>query len=245
MNATCIVQARMGSNRMPGKIMRKLKGKPILWHVVERIKASKTVNQIIIATSDLEQDDIVNELASAMNIECIRGSEDDVLDRYVKASKIAKNEVLIRITSDCPLIDPKTIDKCVERFIDDKCDYLAPTCEGGILRGLDTEVFSKKTLIDVSRIAKKKSYREHVTLYIYKHPEKYVINRVKLDNKYSHPTWRLCVDEEVDYILMSKIYDKLYKENEIIDINDVVDYLNKNENLIKINSSVKQIDAER
>lgn len=240
MKATIIIQARMGSSRLPGKVMYELKNKPILWHIVERLKKGKYVNDIILATSTSKEDDKIEEFAKKNNIKYIRGSEDDVLSRYVEAAKITENDILVRITSDCPLIDPKIVDKCIKHFIETKCDYVAPTCKNGILRGLDTEVFSKSTLIEINKLAKMKNEREHVTLYIYSNPDKYNVDKLVLGSKYEHPKWRLCVDEIGDYNLINAIYNELYIDGEIIKIEDVIDFLSNNERLLKLNENVEQ-----
>ena len=238
--ATVIIQARMGSSRLPGKIMYKLRNKPMLWHIVERIRVCKNVDDIIIATSISKVDDEVEAFAKKHNIKYVRGSEKDVLSRYVLASRSAKNDVLVRITADCPLIDPNIIDECINEFFNNECDYVAPTCRNGIIRGLDTEVFSKKTLIEVDKIAIDDKYREHVTLYIYSNPQKYRINKLILSTKYAHPEWRLCVDEIGDYRLIETIYNALYKDEGIIDIDNVIEYISQNEQVLEVNKNVKQ-----
>lgn len=240
MKATVIVQARMGSSRLPGKVMYKLCDKPILWHVIERLKQCKNVERIIIATTLLKEDDVIEKFSKENNVLCVRGSKDDVLSRYIMASALSESDILVRITSDCPLVSPKIVDKCIEHFISVECDYSGLGCNNGILRGIDTEVFSKNALLKADKLSDLPNNREHVTLCMYNNPDKFRVNRLILDNKYSQPNWRLCVDELDDYKFVKEIYEKLYKKDELIEIDDIIHYLSENPEILKINENVKQ-----
>jgi len=236
----CIIQARIGSARLPAKVLRELCGKPMLAHVIQRVKEAKTVDEIIIATTTNESDSIISELALSMRVKVFRGSEQDVLSRYLGAAKEAGAGIVIRITSDCPLIDPNTIDAAVRYFTDNSYDYIQACSETGFPRGLDTEVFTFKALEKVNGIASESSYREHVTLYMYRHPEEFKIGYYKAPKELNHPEWRLCVDEINDFNLIEIIYKALYKEPYIIAMSEVADLLEKRTELLEINKDVKQ-----
>ena len=236
----CIVQARMGSTRLPEKVLMSLSGKPMLVHIIERLKLAETLDSIVIATTSLMQDDPVAELARREGVLCFRGSEDDVLSRYIGGAEMAGADVIVRITGDCPLIDPETVDNVVRCFLKHDYDYVSLTSAEGFIRGLDTEVFSMQALKKADELAKDKPSREHVTLYIYRHEEDFRVAAYRAGQELCHPDWRLCVDEEDDFKLIEKIYDRLYKPGSIIDIRDVVELLENEHELLEINAHVRQ-----
>ncbi|MHB9922116.1 cytidylyltransferase domain-containing protein [Clostridium botulinum] len=239
--AACIIQARTGSTRLPGKVLKTLAGKPILSHIIDRLKQCDMLEDIIIATTNLEQDDAIVQLAKESDVLFFRGSEEDVLSRYVGASKLTKCDILVRITSDCPLIDPIIVDKTIAYYCDNNYDYVTPTCRNGIIRGLDTEVFTKEILYEIDKLSYgNSSCREHVTLYIYTHPKDYNIGKCLVDEKFDHNQWRLCIDQEEDYKLMGIIYNTLYEKGKIIDIYKVINFLENNIKLLSINADVVQ-----
>lgn len=161
-----IVQARMGSSRFPGKTLADLAGRPLLWQVVDRVRRAKRVDRIVVATTDAPADDPIVELCARERWACFRGSEQDVLDRYYRAAVASRADVVVRITADCPLIDPEVIDRVIERFQKGDCDYAANVLRYTYPDGLDTEVFSFAALERAWREASKPSDREHVTPYL-------------------------------------------------------------------------------
>ncbi len=236
-----IVQARMGSTRLPGKVDMELAGKPMLSHVIERLKRSKETDRIIVATSSKDHDDRVVEIAEDEGVNIYRGSEQDVLSRYIKAAEEFKVDIVVRVTADCPLIDPITVDKLIRKFIaSEDSDYMRLE---GYPRGLETGICDLETLRKVdSKVTDDPDealYREHVTLYIYRHPEEFSIafKSAPEDMKRDH---RLCVDEPKDFELIEEIYDRLYEEGTIIDIKDVLTLLDKDPGLADINADVEQ-----
>lgn len=237
-----IVQARMGSTRLPGKVAKKVKDKPMLTHLLERLKYTEELDQIIVATSKKEQDDRVAEIAEESGISCFRGSEHDVLLRYIAAARENNADVIVRITGDCPLIDPDTIDEIIKDFISSEVEYMG---HSGYPRGLDTEVFYLKSLFKAEEMISREeeqednSYREHVTLYIYRHPEDFKIDFYEAPDELRRD-YRLCVDEQADFNLIIEIYKRLYKPGEIIDICDVIELLDNNPELAEMNSNVQQ-----
>ena len=244
MKTVAIVQARMASTRLPGKVLRELAGKPMLEHVIHRVKSSKMIDEIVIATSRNEKDERIVELAKRLNVGWFVGSEEDVLDRYMKAAEQVAADIIVRITADCPLIDPHTIDRIVKRHLKLNVDYTRTLIDQNnsksFPRGLDTEVFSINVLRKVHKLAKKPREREHVTAFIYEHPKMFKIEIIEAEESLQRPKYRLCVDVEEDLRLITEIYHQLYVSGGIIDIKDVVKLLDNNPNLQEINAHVKQ-----
>jgi len=235
-----IIQARMGSTRLPGKVMKDLKGKPVLWHVIERVKQAKNIDQIIIATTTAKRDKIIFEKAKEWGVKAYQGSEEDVLARYYEAANKHNVDTVVRITSDCPLIDPHVIDEIVEYY--NKNNYTLVTNAGSDLnnrtypRGLDTEVFSFTVLEEAFNQAEEKYQREHVTPYIYENYADifYYKNNEDLSN------YRLTLDTKEDFELIKALYDKLYQGEHDFYLNEIIEVLSKNKELLKINKKIKQ-----
>ena len=236
----CIVQARTGSSRLPGKVLKPLAGRPMLAHLIERLQAARSLHGIVIATTEHERDLPIVELAGRAGVGCFRGDEDDVLSRYVGAAEAAGADVVVRITSDCPLIDPVTVDNVVRYFLDHEYDYVAAGVGSGFPRGLDTEVCSRRALLEAHRLGRGKPDREHVTYFIHHHPEMFKLGYYLAPPELHHPEWRLCVDEEDDFRLIDLIYRRLYRPGEIIDIRRVVELLENEPELVQINAHVRQ-----
>jgi len=233
-----IVQARMGSTRLPGKVMMKVKGKSILYYVIERIKKSKLINQIIIATTTNKNDDIIVKEAKKLNVDFFRGSENDVLSRYYFAAKKTSADIIVRITSDCPLIDYKIVDKVIKRHLDASADYTANVIKRTYPRGFDTEVFNFNTLEKSYNDGEKNYHREHVTKYITEHPEKFNIVNVEAKGKMRRPDIRITVDTEEDFKLIKEVI--LHFNNISFEAIDIIEFLNENTDLLEINKNVKQ-----
>jgi spore coat polysaccharide biosynthesis protein SpsF len=202
-----IIQARMTSTRLPGKIMAEVAGKPLLYHVVNRARRAQTPDLVAIATTDRPTDDGVEEFSQAAGIPVFRGSEQDVLDRYYGAAQQFAAEVIVRLTSDCPLLDPAVIDKTVRAFQAGAYDYASNTLEPTFPDGLDTEVFSQAALEKAWREARLPSEREHVTSYIWKRPALFRLRSVKNEEDLSHLRWT--VDEAEDLEFVRRVYTAL------------------------------------
>lgn len=236
MKAAAIIQARMGSTRLPGKVMHEIEGKPILWHVVNRVGLSKNINEVIIATTDSPQDDTIESYAKENGISYFRGSENDVLDRYYQCAKTYGVDIAVRITADCPLADPIVIDRVVGFFKEhqNEYDYVANVIPPTFPDGLDTEVFSFNTLEKAWKEAKYTSEREHVTAYIYKNPDKFKLYNITNDSDCSGLRWT--VDTENDLAFVREVYKRFGKDNDIFYMDDVINLLNNNPELADINS---------
>jgi len=234
-----IVQARMSSTRLPGKVMKKISGKPMLEHIVERLLQVKKANKIIIATTVNKSDDKIVNLAQAMRVNYFRGNENDVLGRYYDAAKKFHLDVIVRITSDCPVIDPHLIETMLKDYLEGKkIDCFSNALKRTYPRGLDVEIFSFQVLAQTEKEAKTKYQREHVTPYIYGHPEIFKVVQKKYDKNYAN--YRLTVDTKEDLELIRKIYKELYNKKEIFLLNDILDLLKRKPGLVKINQDVRQ-----
>lgn len=236
----CIVQARMGSTRLPGKILKEVAGKPLLEHLINRLKKAATIDDIIIATTTSQDDNQVVDFVKSLGISWHTGPEDDVLARYVGAAEKFGADLIIRITSDCPLIDPVTLDKVVSFYKMNNYDYVSNTRKLTYPRGLDTEVFSMEALQKADRMAVDQPDREHVTLYMYQHPDQFSIANVEAEPPLNRPDLRLCVDTMEDFSLIAKIYETLYVDGNIIDIREVMKLFEKMPELKHMNAHIEQ-----
>ncbi len=234
-----IIQARVGSTRLPRKVLKEIEGKSVLSHVVDRVKQCKYIDKIVIATSYLEQDTDIEKEANNIGVDCFRGSEEDVLSRYYNVANKTNADIVIRITADCPCIDYKIIDCMIEEFIKkNEIDYMNNTIKETFPRGYDVEIFTIESLNKAYENAEKNYEKEHVTPYIYTHPDKFNISVYKNDIDYS--CYRLTLDTEEDFIVISKVYEGLYKANKYFGLQEVIKFMKENSELVKINQYVKQ-----
>lgn len=237
-----IIQARMGSTRLPGKVLLDLHGKPVIERVIERVLRSQKIHNVIIATTDKQEDDIIAEFVKQYHnprITVFRGSELDVRDRYLKAAQQYGVDIIVRVTSDCPVIDPKIIDTVVSEFLASDADYAANILEPRTYpRGLDVEVFSFDILQKIHKTVDDAHDREHVTLYIRKNPHLFTTKSIMHDQDYSNFRWTL--DEPDDYKFLQAMYQNLYPMNPNFDMEEVIAFLDKHPEIIKINEHVQQ-----
>lgn len=228
-----IIQARMGSFRLMGKVLKEINGHPMLWHVVNRLKNCQKADKIILAIPDNEENNILEEFCRNNNLDFFRGSETDVLSRYYETAKKFNCDIIVRVTSDCPLIDPEIVDLVIEKHLESKADYTSNIFKRTFPRGFDAEVFNLETLEKAFNEAKEKHQREHVTPYIYENPGMFQIVSVEAPEELNHPEMRLTVDVKEDLELIRKIDSSLSAE-------EIVNYLLNNSNLLTINQEVKQ-----
>lgn len=206
MKTAVVIQARMGSSRLPGKVLMPLAGKPAIAHVLERVAAARTIDHCVLATSTLPADDAIANYCRDHSIPCVRGSEDDVLSRYLLALELFPADIVVRITGDCPLTDPSMIDDLVETMKSDPSDvdYLSNTqAPRKIPHGLDVEVIRAAALRRAGREATAREEREHVTPYLYRHPELFRIRRADPPVDLSAHRWTL--DTPDDHQLLERI----------------------------------------
>lgn len=234
----CIIQARLGSTRLPGKILMKMGEMPVLWHVIQRVKKSKSVNKIIIATTLEEKDDPIVDFCNQYAIPFFRGSEDDVLDRYYQAAEKFKSKIIVRVTSDCPLVDAQVIDELINLFQKKHCDYVCNNMPPNYPHGLDAEVFSFSALEKAWKEAKNQFEREHVTPYIRLNPNKFKIKNLSNKKDLSKIRWTLDFKEDLE--ALREIYKLLGGKALTHDFTwlDVLKIYNEHPYIRKINKNV-------
>jgi spore coat polysaccharide biosynthesis protein SpsF (cytidylyltransferase family) len=234
MKIVTIVQARMSSSRLPGKVLMTLVGKPVLWHVVNRIRCCQTIAEVVVATSTDATDDSIEAWCQGADVSCYRGSLNDVLDRYYQAGLLHSAEVVVRITADCPAIDPTIVDEVVRGFLTG--GYQVYGLAGEFPDGLDCTVFMFSALARAWREAALPSEREHVGPYIEKHPEMFKSGGLKKFTGLSHHRWTL--DEPKDYDFLQAVFSRLYQQDQIFLATDVLALLENEPELININNSI-------
>ena len=238
---TAIVQARMCSTRLPKKVLKDILGYPMLWHLVNRLKKSVLIKKIVVATTTKEVDRPILEVAKKSGVESFAGSEDDVLDRYYQAAKVFNADPIVRITADCPLIDPVLVDDALRYYIKNqgRTDYVTNAGPATYPDGLDTEVFSFDALEKAWKEAKTQSEREYVTPYIWKNKQIFRLASIINEEDLSYMRWT--VDEEKDFLFVTEIYKRLYKgENEIFYMKDIVNFLKTHPELMSINQGIRR-----
>ena len=233
-----IIQARMGSTRLPGKVLKKIGEKSILEIVINRLKKSKFLDEIGVATTIDENDDAIAELSKKIGVKWYRGSEEDVLSRYVEAARAFNADIVVRITADNPLTDPNLMDKLIERHLESDTDYTY--CNDAPL-GVSTEIINLSALVKADKNAKSQSEREHVTLYVKSHSEDLKIQKV--DSGLDNLDIRLTVDTREDLELMRAIHEKL-GELEKLKLENVINFLVQNPSISRINAHIKQKEPE-
>jgi spore coat polysaccharide biosynthesis protein SpsF len=238
MKINVIIQARMGSTRLRGKVLLPLGNKPAIQHVIERAKNIPEIMDVIVATSVSPVDDPLATFCQSIGTPVFRGREEDVLDRYYQAALLYKSDVIVRITGDCPLLDPKESGKVVKKFLEPDADYVSNVNPPMLPDGLDTEVFSMNALKKAWANAQKRSEREHVTLYIYSNTDTFKLDSVKHD--VNHSDYRLTLDEEADYVLLKEIFSILDKRKQFGFMEEVLTIIEGNLNLQALNSHIKR-----
>ena len=232
---TAIIQARMTSTRLPGKVLLKVMGRPLLSYQIERLSFSKRIDNIIIATTTNKEDNPIVELAQKESLNCYRGSEDDVLDRYYQAAKKYNVKHIMRLTADCPLIDPDICDNITDVYFESGADYIR-TGES-YAEGLDCEIIDFGALAKEWLKAKLKSEREHVTLYILNHAE--LFKTMIKENEIDDSMYRFTVDEERDFLVVKAILKNLYKENDgYFTVREIKLYLDAHPEVYRLNSDI-------
>ncbi|MCG2717784.1 MAG: glycosyltransferase family protein [Nanoarchaeota archaeon] len=241
-----LIQTRMGSTRLPGKILKEVLGEPLLWHLCERLKFSEFIDEVIILTTEKKSDDPIVDFCKVNKLKYFRGSEYDVLDRHYQAAKKFKVDVIVRITSDCPLIDPQVTDRVIKYYLDNKgkFDYVSNCHPATYPDGLDTEVISFDILEEAWKNAKKPYEREHVTPYIWDNPEIFRIGNVEYKKDVSmEERWTL--DYEEDYQFIKIVYKNLYEEGQIFSMGDILQLLKESPEIKKINEKYAGVNWYR
>jgi len=233
-----IIQARTSSTRLPRKVLLDLEGKTVLEHVVNRVRSAKLINKVMVATTIKKEDLKIVKICADVGVEVYRGSEQDVLDRYYQAVRLLNPEHVARITADCPLIDPKMIDKVIRLHLKEKADYTSNTLRETFPDGEDVEVFKFEALKKTWKNAKLSSEREHVTAYIKKNPELFNLNNLEYHRNLSDKRWTL--DNPEDYEFIKIIYKNLYGKNNLFGMTEILRFLDKNPHIEQINQHIKR-----
>lgn len=231
MKIGCIIQARMTSSRLPGKVLKILDfdlQTTVLEEVIRRIKKVKKIDDLIVATTTNESDDPIIDVAKESRVLYYRGSESNVLERYYKAAEMYSLDHIIRITSDCPFIDPEVIEQLIDMYFKDQYDYISNGQKRTFPHGLDCEMFSRNALKDAYENGNDTFFKEHVTTYIYRHPDKFTIGSLELPDGEDYSQIRITIDTEADYITACVIKNFIGLETsfrKIVELYDKYPYL--------------------
>lgn len=239
-HATAIIQARTGATRLPGKVLFPLFDRSVLGHVICRLKRSQWLREVLVATTIHERDDAIVEEGIRYGVRVYRGSEMDVLGRFCGASSWTDSNWIVRITADCPLLDSDLLDRMLTELSRQVLppDYMSNTLQRTFPRGLDVEIVRKQTLLDACHRATRDWDREHVTSYIYRHPERYCLHPYVNDVDCSIHRWTL--DTEEDWDLIREVYNHLYPCDPEFGWRDVLRFLSEHPHLMQLNRDVRQ-----
>lgn len=251
MRTIAIIQARMGSNRLPGKVLMPIMGKPMLWHIVQRVRAVPSIDEVVVAVPTDGPNDVLRRFCADHKIALFAGSESDVLDRYYKAAQKFEADPVIRITADCPMVDPQLIEKLIQTYKNCGYDHIGVAAGAGAERlgkgrfpdGLDAECFRFSALDRAWHDATDPRDREHVTRYIWNN--KQIFRCGDLTAEVAYPKFRLTVDHAEDFVLVTKIYESLYSERRPFLLADVMNFLERNPGLVQVNCKWTEADNYR
>ena len=238
-----VVQARHGSSRLPGKVLRLLGSRMVLEHVLDRVRAVPGVDTVVVATTSGQEDDVIAEVGHRAGARVTRGPNDDVLARFLQAFQEHGGDVGIRITSDCPFIDPALIAEGLRQFVEavPPLDYLSNTLERTYPRGYDYEVFRVSALGDAAREARQPSEREHVTPFLYRHPERFQARSLSRPDPNGTGAWRVTLDTEEDWNVIRAVFDRLAPAKPLFGLADVERLLLAEPALLEANRHVRQV----
>ncbi|MGB2603702.1 MAG: glycosyltransferase family protein [Candidatus Sulfotelmatobacter sp.] len=236
MRVVAIIQARMGSTRLPGKVLKDLCGATVLARVVNRTGRATLLDEIVVATTVKPADEAIVQECERLSVACFRGDEADVLDRYYRAAQHFFADAIVRITSDCPLIDPEVVDKTIRAFLEERPDYASNTCVPNYPRGLDTEVTTLAALQSAWTNAIHPYQRSHVTPYIYENPKKFRVLSVMGDKDNSGHRWTVDTPEDLEFV--RAVYS-CFRDDRFL-LSDVLKLMEREPQLAEINREVEQ-----
>lgn len=237
-----VVQARMGSSRLPGKVLKKVLDKPLLGYLIERLKKVELAHSIIIATTTEEEDSLIEKCAHAYGVSCFRGSRDNVLARYLDTATYYELDVIVRITGDCPLIDPVLVDQVIKKFLESfsSLDYVSNcTITRTFPRGMDTELVTVNALKRAEKLIENPIDYEHVTNFINRKPQ--LFKRAGVASLQDQSCYRLTVDTPEDFTLVQYVIERLYPfKGMFFSIQDILALLESEPHLALINREIEQ-----
>ena len=243
MKIGAIIQARTSSTRLPGKVLKELpkgSGITVLQQIIRRLKKSKNIDEVIVATTTESSDDAIVATARKENTKCIRGSLEDVLQRYYLAAKENSLDVIVRITGDCPCVDPDIVDSAISKHVREEAGYTSNVFKRTYPDGFDVEVLDFKVLEELYKKASQGPEREHVTLYIHNNPAVCKMAHLEADKQFYAPERRITLDTAEDYILLCAIYDELYSDNYYFGVREIAELFKKKPWLILINKKATE-----
>lgn len=233
-----IIQARMGSTRLPHKVMAEIMGKPLLWHVVDRLRDSKYLDLITVATSIAQYDDTIEIWARNNSIKCFRGSEENVLKRYFDAAVSTGSKIIVRITADDPFKDYNIMDSVIEKLIEEKADFACNNYPPSFPEGMDIEVFTMDALQAAFEHSNTSVEQEHVTQYFYNNISQFKTAFLTNQDNISFLRWT--VDTEKDLAMTREVYRNLYKPHRKFMIDDILELIKRRPEIADINRNEKR-----
>ncbi|RTE07934.1 cytidylyltransferase domain-containing protein [Paenibacillus whitsoniae] len=237
MKTVMIIQARMGSSRLPGKVLLPLGKTVVLDYVVQRCRNVQGVDEVIVATSVLAPDDAIAAWCEQNEVICFRGSEDDVLSRYYMCAAAYDPDYVIRVTADCPFVDYEMASGLIQQMKQERVDIL--DLVGDVPRGLTVEIVAFSALETMYNVGKELRHREHVTYYAYEHREQFTRKSYPVSTPLLHPELRITLDTEEDYALCKRIGDH-FRDNMLVSSEDVVEFLLQNPDVAALNAHIEQ-----
>jgi spore coat polysaccharide biosynthesis protein SpsF len=232
------IEARMTSSRLPGKVLLQSAGKPMLAHMIERLRRVPSLSGIVVATTVNQADDPIVALANQLGVGVWRGSEDDVLARVLDAAQAYQADVIVETTGDCPLLDPEIVEACIDEWRSAKVDYVSNVLKRTYPIGMDTQVFKTDVLADVAKRTSDPVDHEHVSLYIYRHPKLYSLKNVAAPPELTDPDLRLTLDTKDDYLVIDSVFDALYRNKPGFCLADILEFLDRRPQLRELNRNV-------
>ena len=243
-----VIQARTGSTRLPNKVLLPLADQPLLYRMFERVKLSKNAGTIVVATTEEPTDDVIEKLCEKFDINLYRGHTTDLIDRHYQVGKIYSADAVVKIPSDCPLIDPEIIDKVIGFYtqLKGEFDYVSNLHPATYPDGNDVEIMSFDALEDAWNNATRELEREHTTPYFWENPDKFRIGNVVWETGLDYSmTYRFTIDYQEDYQFIKRVYDELYPSKPDFSLKDILNLLNKNPEIKKINEKYNGVNWYR
>lgn len=238
-----IIQARMGSTRLPGKTLIDICGKPLLEHILDRVQKSPKIDKFVIATTDNIEDKLIVNFSARRGISCFCGSEEDVLDRYYQCAKLYKADIIVRITADDPFKDPVVTDRVIGEILESNYDYVSNTIHPTYPEGLDIEVFTFEALEKTWREATTALDREHATPYMWLRPDIFKLKNIEYEKNLSYMRWTL--DTPEDLAFTREVYNKLYMPGKLFLMQDILNLLEEHPEIQQINANVERFSGHK
>lgn len=239
-NIVAIIQARMGSQRLPGKVLMDLAGEPVLGHIVRRAKALNSLSTIVVATTEDSRDDPIVTFAEKQRIEVFRGSESDVLGRVFSAGEAFGAEAVLELTGDNPILDCETANQIISKFQTNQFDLVTNNLPRTFPMGIDMSLISMSALSQVAKEATEKADREHVLRFVHERPHRFSINNLESSPELFWPSLALTLDEFEDFLLLSSIFDHFFHKDPVFGLRKVLAYLRNRPDLVEINQKVQR-----